>query len=95
MTLGEGAVVSMSKNGKLYGNRACWGPMVFPRRHYGASILLRPKDIQSSRMFMFQDNEATMRIEINGKLSSSKHTKHIKRGYVSIKDKIEDEDIEV
>ena len=38
---------------------------------------------------MYQDNMKTMRLEINGSLSSSKHTKHIKFRYFFIKDKVD------
>ena len=38
---------------------------------------------------------ATMRLEINGSLYSSKRTKHMKAGYFFIKDKVESEEIEI
>ena len=38
---------------------------------------------------MYQDNMATMRLEINGILFSSKRTKHIKSQYFFIKDKVD------
>ena len=43
----------------------------------------------------FQDNISTMRLEVNGTMSSSKRTKHIKARYFFVKDKIEDGDLEV
>ena len=43
----------------------------------------------------FQDNISTMRLEVNGTMSSSKQTKHIKARYFFVKDKIEDGDLEV
>ena len=44
---------------------------------------------------MHQDNQSCMRLQINGDLSSSRNTKHIKARYYYITDKIEDGDIEV
>ena len=44
---------------------------------------------------MYQENMATMRLEINGSLSSSKLTKHIKARYFFIKDKVDSVEIEI
>ena len=44
---------------------------------------------------MHQDNQSCMSLKINGALSSSGPTKHIKATYYYITDKIEDGDIEV
>ena len=41
------------------------------------------------RNIVFQYNQLTMRLALNGSLSSSKHTKHIKAQYYFIKDNIE------
>ena len=44
---------------------------------------------------VFQDNQSTMRLAVNGSLSSSKRTKHIKARYYFIKDKIEEGEVDV
>lgn len=44
---------------------------------------------------MYLDNQATLRLETNGALSSSKRTKHIHARYFFIKDKIESGEVEV
>ena len=44
---------------------------------------------------MYQDNMATMRLEINGTLSSSKRTKYIKARYFFIKDKLDSGEVEI
>ena len=44
---------------------------------------------------MHQDNQSFMRLQINGAISSSGRTKHIKAGYYYITDKIEYGDFEV
>ena len=44
---------------------------------------------------MYQDNQASMRLEINGPASSSKRTKHIKRKYFLIADNVARRDIEI
>ena len=44
---------------------------------------------------IYQDNMATMRLEINDTLSSSKHTKHTKARYFFIKDKVDSGEVEI
>ena len=44
---------------------------------------------------LFQDNQSTMRLEVNGSFSSSKQTKHIKCRYFFIRDKIANGNLEV
>ena len=44
---------------------------------------------------MYQDNMATMRLEINGTLSSSKYNKHIKARYFFIKYKVDSGEVEI
>ena len=44
---------------------------------------------------IFQDNQSTMRLAVNGSLSSSKRTKHIKARYYFIKDKIKEGEVDV
>ena len=44
---------------------------------------------------MFQDNHATMQLEVNGAFSSSECTKHIKARYFFIKEKIESGELTV
>ena len=44
---------------------------------------------------VYQDNMSTMRLAINGQVSSSKRTKHIKARYYFIKDKIDEGEVEI
>ena len=44
---------------------------------------------------MFQDNQATMRLEVNGSFSSSKRTKHINAKYYLITDIIGQGELEI
>jgi len=43
----------------------------------------------------FQDNMATMRLEVNGAMISSKRTKHINARYFMVKDRIDEGELEV
>ena len=44
---------------------------------------------------VYQDNQSTMRLAVNGILSSSSRTKHIKARYYFVKDKIDDKEIDI
>jgi hypothetical protein len=44
---------------------------------------------------VYQDNQSTIRLAINGNLSSSSRTKHIKARYYFVKEKIDDKEIEI
>ena len=50
---------------------------------------IQAQGYSADQNIMYQDNMETMHLEINGSLSSSKHTRHIKAGYFSIKDKVD------
>ena len=41
---------------------------------------------------VYQDNQSTLRLAVNGILSSSSRTKHIKARYYFVKDKIDDKE---
>ena len=99
ITLGKGAVISISAKIKsntkssteteIYGenhvlNTALW-------RNY----LLEAQGYKIKHNIIHQDNQSCMRLQINGSLSSSGRTNHIKARYYYITDKIEDGDIEV
>ena len=47
------------------------------------------------QMILYQDNQATMRLEVNGRFSSTKWTKHINARYFFITDCIEQGDLMV
>ena len=42
-----------------------------------------------------QDNNSAILLEVNGRMSSSKRTKHIKSKYFFIKDKVDQGEIEI
>lgn len=44
---------------------------------------------------IYQDNKSAILLEVNGRTSSSKRTKHIKAHFYFVKDKVEDGDIVV
>ena len=50
-------------------------------------------DMESARVH--QDNNSAILLEVNGRMSSSKQTKHIKSKYFFIKDKVDQGEIEI
>ncbi len=44
---------------------------------------------------VFQDNQSTMRLALNGSMSSSSRTKHIKARYYFVKDKVEEGEVDI
>ena len=50
---------------------------------------------QIDKNMVFQDNLSTMRLAINGSLSSSSRTKHIKAKYYFVRDKIEEGEVDL
>ena len=51
--------------------------------------LIQAQGYSVDQNIIHQDNMATMRLEINGSLSISKRTKHIKARYFFNKDKVD------
>lgn len=99
MSLGKGATVSISKKhpvntkssteSEIVGADQALTPCIWSKNFIEAQGYTVEHNI------MYQDNQAAMRLEVNGALSSSKRTKHIKRRYFFIKDKIADRELEV
>ncbi len=44
---------------------------------------------------VFQDNQYTIRLALNGSMYSSSHTKHIKAQYYFVKDKVEEGEVDI
>ena len=93
MTLGIGAAISHSGKHKLNTKSSTDSELV------GADDMLvkvlwslyfiQAKGYTVDQNIMYQDNMATMRLEINVTLSRSKRTKQIKARYSFIKDKVD------
>lgn len=44
---------------------------------------------------IYQENKSTILLQMNGKFSSSKRTKHIKMKYFFVKDKVDNSEIKI
>lgn len=59
---------------------------------------LQAQGYGNKKAIIYQDNKSAILLEVNGKFSSSKRTKHhskIKMKYFFVKDKVEDGEVEI
>ena len=99
MTMGKGAIVSKSTKQKI-NTKSSTEPELVALDSELPKILWCLYFIESQgygidENVVFQDNLSTMRLAINGSLSSSSRTKNIKAKYYFVKDKIEEGEIDL
>ena len=99
MSLGGGAVVSSSTKHKINTKSSTESELValddaLPMILW-CLYFIEAQGYTVEQNVEFQDNQSTMRLAVNGSLSSSKRTKHIKARYYFIKDKIEEGEVDV
>ncbi len=61
---------------------------------YGAFVSYRP-GFHTSHALIYQDNKSVILLEVNGRMSSIKQTKHITVKYFFVKDKVEREEVKI
>jgi hypothetical protein len=99
MTLGKGAVMSSSRKQKI-NTRSSTESEVFGVDDAMPSILwslyfLQEQGYGTTHAVVYQDNKSAILLETNGKMSSSKRTKHIKMKYFFVKDKVDDGEVKI
>ena len=95
MALGGGATVSFSHKHKLNTLSSTESELVgvddaMPKILWTLEMI-RAQGYDVSHAMLYQDNKSAILLEVNGKLSSSKKTKHIKMKFFFIKDQAEKE----
>ena len=99
MTLGKGAVQSISQKQKLNTKSSTEAEVVGAddvmvhlmwMKHF-----LDAQGYEAKQTILYQDNTSAMLLEKNGRESSGKRTRHINIGYFHIKDRIKNGDLEV
>ena len=99
MTLGGGATVSFSHKQKLNTRSSTESEIVgvddaMPKILWTLEMI-RAQGYDVSHAMLYQDNKSAILLEVNGKLSSSKKTKHIKMKFFFIKDQVEKGDVKI
>lgn len=99
MTLGRGAVTSFSKKQKI-NTRSSTESEVVGVDDAMPSVLwslyfIQAQGYDMSHALIQQDNKSAILLEVNGKMSSTKRTKHIRIKYFFITDRIAQGDIAV
>ena len=99
MTLGAGACMSMSKAQKLNTASSTESELVgvhdaLPDILWG-KYFLEAQGHKIDHNVLLQDNKSTILLATNGKMSSSKKTKHIRHRFFLIKDRVESGDVEI
>ena len=99
MTLGRGAIISMSSKQKLNTRSSTETEVVAVDDALGHIMwtrhFLQLQGFNVSDNFVYQDNEAAILLENNGRRSSTRRTKHMNVRYFFVRDKIQNNDITV
>ena len=99
MFLGSGAVASYSRkvknNTRSSTETELLAADMFLPEMLWSLYFIQAQGYETERVELYQDNVSAQFLEINGKFSSSKKTKHIKAKFFFIKDKIDDGDVKV
>ncbi len=99
MSMGKGPAISFSNKHKLNTKSSSKSKLVSTDQALSSILRTRyfieAQGYSVEQNILFQDNQSTMQLEVNGSFSSSKQTKHIKCRYYFICDKIADDDLEV
>jgi hypothetical protein len=97
MMLGKGATISGSNKQRINTKSACESELVrvddWVSTMLWSLYFMQAQGHDISNIRLSQDNKSTILLENNGKMSSSKRTKHIKSKYFFITDKIEQGDV--
>jgi hypothetical protein len=99
LTLGRGFAISISSGQKLNTGSSTHAEIVcvsdiLPMSQW-VRLFVLAQGLQVTRNVIFQDNESAELLEVNGKKSSSKRTRHINIRYFLVTDAIAKEECEV
>ena len=99
LTLGKGAVYSRSTKQKINTKSSTEGEIVgvddiLPQVLW-TNYFMRAQGYGSKETVVYQDNKSAILLENNGKLSSSKRTKHINVRYYFVKDCVERKELRI
>ena len=93
MTMGKGAITSISKKQKMNTRSSTTAELVAADDVIGlvlwTKLFLEAQGYEINRNILFQDNKSTILLEENGKKSSGKRTRHLNIRYFFLTDQVE------
>ena len=97
MTMGDGAIISISRKHKTNAGSSTEAELIgvddaLPKILYSLEFI-RAQGYRVKHALLYQDNKSAILLELHGKLSSGKRTKHIKMKFFYIRDKVEQGDV--
>ena len=99
MTLVKGAILSYSWKQKINTKSSTKTELVVVDDAIGNILwslyFMQAQGHKLTHALIYQDNKSAILLEANGKMSSSKRTKHIKAKYFFITDKIEQGEVKI
>ena len=99
MTLGKGAVISNSNNQKLNAGSSTESKLVATHDQMSDVLhtlyFIEAQGYAIDKNVIYQDKQSPIRLELNGKLSSGKKTKHISSRFFFITDKVARGEVDV
>ena len=99
MSMGKGAIISISRKQKMNTRSSTEAELVAADDITGmilwTKLFLEAQGYPIERNILMQDNQSTIRLEKNGKKSSSKRTRHMNIKFFFITDQIEKKQMEV
>lgn len=97
MILKKGAVISGSNKQRVNTKSACESKLVGVDDYLSTMLwslyFMQSQGVDMQNIRPYQDNKSAILLKNNGKMSSSKRTKHIKSKYFFVTDKVEQGDI--
>jgi hypothetical protein len=99
LIFGKGAVYNMSRKQKLNTRSSTEAELVGTDGAMGQVLwtryFMRAQGYDIHDNILYQDNQSSMRLEQNGRLSSTKRTKHIDVRYFFIADRVANKEIRI
>jgi hypothetical protein len=99
MSLGKGAIISFLNKQKINSKSSTESELIGADQAFSSILhtryFIKAQGYSVEQNILFQDNQSTMQLKVNGSFLSSKCTKHIKCRYFFIGNKIEDRDLAV
>jgi hypothetical protein len=99
MSIGKDAAISFSNKHKINTKSSSESELVSANQALSSILhtryFIEAQGCSVEQNILFQDNQSTMRLEVNGSFSSSKQTKHIKCRNYFICDKVANNDLKI